>query len=130
MIPREGSFDHISWDHIHFIWYLVNGEKINLSAYIFNHICEDILKSYKHENKNVPYARLLSDLFYQSRLIENLKATNVIKDLEEYFGNIHHAVVLGHMKIIKKKDVVKPEASIRIRSANTTYIEDFMSSLS
>lgn len=42
LIPREGSTYQISWDHKHFIFYLKNEDKINLSAYIFNHLCEAI----------------------------------------------------------------------------------------
>lgn len=42
MIPREGSTDQILLDHKHFIFYLKNEDKINLSAYIFNHLREDI----------------------------------------------------------------------------------------
>lgn len=55
MIPREGNTDQISWDHKHFIWFLVNMEKINLSAYIFNHMCEVIKESIKHNKNNVSY---------------------------------------------------------------------------
>lgn len=63
LIPREGSIDQISWDHMYFIFYLKNEDKINLSAYIFNHLYEDIKGNTKHHKKNVPYARLLFGLF-------------------------------------------------------------------
>lgn len=63
LIPREGSTYHISWDHKHFIFYLKNEDKINLSTYIFNHLCEAIKDSRKLRKKNVPYARFLSELF-------------------------------------------------------------------
>lgn len=39
LIPREGSTNQISWYHKHFIWFLVNQEKINLHAYMFHHLC-------------------------------------------------------------------------------------------
>lgn len=94
-------------------------------AHIFNHLCKSIRESYKHENKNVPYDRLLSELFHKSILIKYLKATGTTQNLEGSYGIILSTVVLGHMKIIEKKDVVKPEASLRIRSSKTTYIEDF-----
>lgn len=125
LIPREGSTGQISWDHMHLIWYLVNGERINLDAYIFNKICEAIRERYKHKNKNVSYARLLFELFHQIRLIKYLKETSTTQDLEESYGNIMSASIQGHMKIIKKKDVVKPEASLSIKSGKIAYIKDF-----
>ena len=73
LILKESSIDQISCDHKHFIFYLKNKDEINLSAYIFNHLCEAISESIKHHKKNVPYARLLSELFYQGPLIDALK---------------------------------------------------------
>lgn len=64
LIPREGSIDQISWDHKHFIFLLVNEDKINLPTYILNHLCEAIKESKKRNKKNVLYARLLSELFH------------------------------------------------------------------
>lgn len=62
-IPKEGSTDRFSWDHKHFIFYLKNEGKINLSSYIFNHLYEAIKDKTKYCKKNVPYARLLSCSF-------------------------------------------------------------------
>lgn len=59
LISREESTDQILWDHKHFILYLKNEDKINLSAYIFNHLCKAIKDNTKLCKKNMPYARLL-----------------------------------------------------------------------
>ncbi|MCI29367.1 hypothetical protein A2U01_0050576, partial [Trifolium medium] len=40
--PREGGTDRLSWDHRHFIYFLTVGKKMNLAAYIFNHLCKSI----------------------------------------------------------------------------------------
>lgn len=64
LILREGSTGHISRDHKHLIFYLKIEDKINLSAYIFNHMCEAIKDSTKLRKNNVPYARLLSELLF------------------------------------------------------------------
>lgn len=56
----------------------------------------------------MPYARLLSEVFHQSRLIETPKEDGATQDMEEYFGNILFAAILGNMKIIRKKDIVNP----------------------
>lgn len=54
LIPREGNTYQISWDHKHFIWFLVNQKIINLPAYIFHHMCESIKESTQHNKNNVP----------------------------------------------------------------------------
>lgn len=68
---------------------------------------------------------MLSELFRQSRLIDNLKAVNATQDLEESYGNIMSTKVLSHMKIIKKNEVVIPEASLSIKSGKPSYLKDF-----
>lgn len=45
LIPRKGNIDQIYWDHRHFIWYLVNEEKISILGYNFHHLCEAIKES-------------------------------------------------------------------------------------
>lgn len=125
LIPREGCSNQISWDHKHFIWFLVNHERLDLDAYIFNNLCDAIKGRQKYNKKIVPYARLLSELFHQSRFIHALKKVSATRDLEETYGNILSTVVLRKMNIIKKKDVVKPEESLSLKSGKTTYLEDF-----
>lgn len=51
LIPREGNTGQISWDHKHFIFYLVNEDKINLPTYIFHHLCETIKEINKHNKR-------------------------------------------------------------------------------
>lgn len=108
LIPREESSDQISWDHKNFIWFLVNKELINLPAYIFHHMCEVIKENTKHHKKNVPSIRLFSELFHQSKLIENLMNLGANEDMEIIYGNILSTAILGNMNVIKKKDVIQP----------------------
>ena len=82
-------------------------------------------ESYKNDKKNTPYARLLFELFHHSRLINDLKAANATQDLEESYGNIMPVAIMSHMKIIKKKELVIPLASLSIRSSKTAYLDDF-----
>lgn len=125
MVLREGSSDKISQDHKYFTQFLVIHERLNLIAYTFNHLYDAIKESQKNNKKSVPYARLLYELFHQSRLIDALKKVSATQDLEEIHGNIFSATIFGNMNINKKKYMVKPEASICIRSVNTAYIDDF-----
>lgn len=77
-----------------------------LVYYIFHHMCESIKASTKHNNKNVYYAWLFSELFYQSRLVETLVNLGADEDMQIIYQNILSSVMLGNMNIIKKKDVI------------------------
>lgn len=94
-------------------------------VYIFKHLCDAIKESQKHNNNNVPYARLLYELFHHSILIDALKKVSTTQDLEESYGSILSVGVISNMNIIKNKNMVKSEASFNIISGKTTYIEDF-----
>lgn len=74
---------------------------INLPAYIFHHMCEAIKESTKHNKKNVSYARLVSELFHQSRLVGTLMSFDANEDMEMLYGNILSVVMLWNMNIIK-----------------------------
>lgn len=99
--------------------------RVNLVSYIFNHLCDAIKESQKHNKNNVPYARLIYELFHHRRLIDALEKVYATQDLEETYGNIISTTVLRNMNIIKKKDVVKSNESLCIKSGKTYYLEDF-----
>lgn len=40
LVLGEGSFDQILWDNKHFLWFMINDQPLNLSAYIFHHLCK------------------------------------------------------------------------------------------
>lgn len=124
LIPKEGSTGHISWDHKHFIFYLKNLDNINLSAYIFNHLCEAIRESIKHHKRNMPYARLLYELFYQGHLIDALKTFPDNENLEEIHRKILSTSVLSNMKLLKKSEVVASKVPLSVRCTNPGYLED------
>lgn len=126
LIPIEGSTNQISLDHSHFIWYLVKKAKINLPGYIFHHMCEAIKDSKKHTNKNVPYVRLLSELFHQGRLIYSLRDASAHDDLEEIHGNILSTSILANMKLLKRNAMVILEEPLRARSTKSSYLEDYL----
>lgn len=53
-MPREGGTNYMSWDHKHFLLFLLDKFPINLPAYIFNHLCTLIREGIKGR-RNVPY---------------------------------------------------------------------------
>lgn len=57
---NKGGAKLVRFYQKHFIFYLKHKYKINLSAYIFNHLCEAIKDNIKLPKKNVSYARLFS----------------------------------------------------------------------
>lgn len=122
--PREGKTDQIFWDHRHFIWYLVNEQNINLTSYILHHLCEAIKESKKYKKKNVPYDKLLPELFDQGHLIYSLRDAFAYNDLEKIHGNILFALVLANMKLLKKNEVVLSEEPLRVRSSKSAYLEE------
>ncbi|MCI27924.1 hypothetical protein A2U01_0049124, partial [Trifolium medium] len=42
ILPRTGGLDTISWEHMHFIYFLLKGKKINLAECLFDHLCSAI----------------------------------------------------------------------------------------
>ncbi|XP_050897528.1 uncharacterized protein LOC127104386 [Lathyrus oleraceus] len=125
IIPREGSTNQIFWDHKHFIFYLKNEDKINMSSYIFNHICEAIKDSTKLQKKNVLYARLLPELFFQGRLIDALKSLYDNEDLEEFYGNIISASVLDNTEMKMKCEIFASDIPISVRCTTSNYLKDY-----
>lgn len=88
-------------------------------------MCEAIKESRKHNKKNVLYARLLYELFHQSRLIEIVISFGASKDREETYENILLIIVLGNMNINNKRDVIQPPASLMVKNDKIVYITDF-----
>lgn len=123
LILIERSTNQISLDHRHFLWYLVNEDDINLTAYIFHHLCEAIKESTKHKKKNVLYAILLSELFNQGFLIDSLKFVSDYEDREETHGKILVVSILDNMKLLKKSDVVLSKDPLKVKSTKIVYLE-------
>ncbi|WJX18669.1 hypothetical protein P8452_08446 [Trifolium repens] len=101
IIPRDGATDQISWDHKNFLYFLVNETRMNLDAYIFNHLYKSIQSCFKKHTTPVPYGRVLSELFYQCRLVEVIEKTECVQDLKEAKGSILFVAILVHMNLKK-----------------------------
>jgi len=77
---------------------------------MFNHIIWALKESQgKKERRQVPYGRLLSEIFYQSKLLKILKTNGVVseEDLGTCIGNIINGRTLQYMQIFKKRIVLK-----------------------
>lgn len=81
-MPREGGTDYRSWDHNHLLHFLINNFRINLPTYIFNYKCSSIKEGITKGKKQVPYAKLLSKIFYQGKLLQKLEKFELATDEE------------------------------------------------
>jgi len=98
---------------------ILGREPIFMSKYIFNLLCDYI----KEQRRIIPYGRLLSDIFYQSSIIEQLEEMKTGEDLRIIFGKAFNAHSLIQMKIIKK--VQSSNITFCITKSNLVYLEDF-----
>ena len=88
-------------------------------------MCEAIKDNTKLRKKNVLDARLLSELFFQDRLIDALKSLPDNEDLEEIYGNIISAFVLPNMKINDKCEIVASKIHLSVICGNSNYLKDY-----
>jgi hypothetical protein len=72
IIPRVGGSDQLSWDQRHMLLFLLKGTQMNLQAYLFHYLCSYVNNTTEQGKTWVAFTRLLSELFYQCRLIEKL----------------------------------------------------------
>src|SRR4030066_399812 len=128
LLPRESSADQMSWDHKHFMTFLLSKYPIDLPAYIFQHLCYSINETKKHQKMNVPYARLISEFLYQGKLIQKLAELGLASDQElgTTYGKVLNGSILFNMKLKKKKDLVTDhQLDLVINTASSDYIENF-----
>jgi hypothetical protein len=65
-----------------FLDFMIHNYMINLPAYIFHYMCTSIKEGITKRIRNVPYVRLLSEIFHQGRLIEKLRHHGLVSDKE------------------------------------------------
>ncbi|MCI06047.1 hypothetical protein A2U01_0027102, partial [Trifolium medium] len=73
LIPRSGGTDTISWEHLHLLYFLKSGKKINLVDLLFEYLYQAVRDSNIKNITTLVYPRLLSELFFQTKLVKVLK---------------------------------------------------------
>ncbi|MCH93055.1 hypothetical protein A2U01_0014002 [Trifolium medium] len=73
IILRGGGTDTISWEHQHLLYFLNSKKKVNLVDLLFEYLCHAIRESNFRHVTTLVYPGLLSDLFYQTKLVKVLK---------------------------------------------------------
>ena len=59
---------------------MTNLEKVNFPRYVLDHLCWAINEATVKGRKQVPYGRLLSEIFYQGRVLDLLRRTRDASD--------------------------------------------------
>ncbi|MCI05961.1 hypothetical protein A2U01_0027016, partial [Trifolium medium] len=115
VFPRDNLPKHLTYEDKYCLYFLSKGIKINLSASIFEHLCDCIKESHDKSLARVAHPRLLSELFYQTKLIERLKE-NFEAYVEEVRGCILDAEVLIELDLKWKDDIRTSLESLVLRS--------------
>jgi hypothetical protein len=77
--------------------------------------------------KNVPYTRLISEIFHQGKLLQKLQHVGVASDEElgTCTGRVISVLTLGHMKIVEKKKVIITDQDLQTSLNLSQLMEDF-----
>jgi len=124
---KGGDSDPPNLDHKLVLYFLAAYQAINLPRYLMHHLCWAIKEGIKGKRKQVPCARLLSEIFFQGGLLKTLDKFNLISDriLGIVIGKMINDKTLQHMKIIKK--VSSNEKDLKESSVPSRPMRDFPS---
>jgi len=124
---KGGGSDQPSLDHKMVLYFLAAYQAINLPRYLMHHLCWAIKEGIKGKRRQVPYGRLLSEIFYRGGLIETLKKFNLASDkvLGTATGKIINGKTLQNMKIIGKFS--SNEKDLKESSVPSGLLRDFPS---
>jgi hypothetical protein len=70
---RGGGADQPNQDHQLALYFMATFDMINIPRYIMHHLCWAIKEGINKGRKQVPCAKLLSEIFHQGRLLEILR---------------------------------------------------------
>jgi len=122
---KGGGSDQPSNDHKLVLYFLASFNKINLPKYILHHLCWAMKEGIRSKRKQIPYGRLLSEIFIQGKILEILKKNNLASDqiLRTKTGKMINGKTLQNMKIIKKFS--PNEKDLKESTAPTKLMMDF-----
>ncbi|MCI07085.1 hypothetical protein A2U01_0028148, partial [Trifolium medium] len=112
LIPRSGGTDTISWEHQHLLYFLKCGKKINLVDLLFEYLCQVVRDSNYKNITSLIYPRLLSELFFQTKLVKILKKAYPELVEKERAQKIDASFLT---RMVLKNKVVKPENPLQAR---------------
>ncbi|WJX12243.1 hypothetical protein P8452_02762 [Trifolium repens] len=104
--------------------FLVDGTKMNLPAYLFHYLCTYVRNSTEKAKVLVAFPRLLSELFYQCRLIDQLKEFRVHELLHTQRCSFLTAENLCKVHKISKKNFIHSDNPLKKKLKETTLRGD------
>ncbi|RHN51428.1 hypothetical protein MtrunA17_Chr6g0468441 [Medicago truncatula] len=115
IFQKGGGTDYSSFDHKLVLCCLATCKKVNIPKYILHHMCWALKESQNNLRRQIPFGRVLSEIFVKGKLLEHLRNSEVSSDdeLGTVVGKIINGKTLQSMNIIKafksdEKDL-KPE---------------------
>jgi len=106
----EGSFQW-NLNPITSVWKatICKFEKVNLPRYIFSHMIWALRESQQNNRSSIPYGGLLSEIFYQGRILNTLKTISAVSDdqLGTMVRKYINANTLKSMKLVKEVKKLK-----------------------
>jgi len=101
---KGGGSDQPSVDHKLVMYFLAAYGKIKLPRYLMHHLCWASKEGIRGKRKQIPYGRLLSEIFTQGKLLETLRRHRLATDrsLKTVTRKIINDKTLQNMKIIRK----------------------------
>jgi len=124
-LPKAGGVDSLSLEHKVFLHFLITFEKVNLPRYIFHHMLWALKESQDKQRAYIPYGRMLSEIFYQGRILEALKMSKVVTDkmLGTVVGKYINGSTLKNMYLAK--EVIRMNTDLKESMILSNLMEDF-----
>jgi len=122
---KGGGSDQPSVDHKLVLYFLASFNKINLPKYIMHHLYWAINEGIRGKRKQIPYGRLLFEIFIQGKLLEIFRRNNLASDqaLRTKTGKMINGKTLQNMNIIKKFS--PNEKDLKESTTPTKLMKDF-----
>ena len=79
-LQKGGGSDQPSADHKLVLYFLASFNKINLSKYPMHHLCWAVKEGIRGKRKQIPYGRLMSEIFTRGKLLKTLRRNNLAFD--------------------------------------------------
>jgi len=126
---KGGGADQPNLDHKLVLYFLAGFQPINLPRYIMHHLCWAIKEASKGKRKQVPYGRLLSEIFCQGGVLKTLDTFNLVLDrvLGITTGRMINGKSLFNMKAIEI--ILTDSRDLKESEAPSQTIRDFPSIL-
>ena len=125
---RAGGSDQPNNQQKLAIYFMAILEKINFPRYVMDHLCWAINKGTTKGRKQVPYGRLLSEIFHQGRVLDFLRNTRSASDKCFEVSTAERTISsrsLFSMKFIKKAP--ENEKWLEMTTEETEIIRNFPS---